>query len=422
MSGFTFSIETSCGHREMVFDVPGECRVESVRPTVPGAALTPGELGDILNRGGWDHRARTLFVVNDHARPTPTTAILSCMDPPLEDWADPVFVVATGSHRPPGKEELESIFGVDLLGTMEDRILIHEAGESAMVSVGRTVRGTQVSVNEALFDCRQLVTIGSVEPHYFAGYTGGRKSIIPGLASFETIRQNHAMTLDPGSRVLELRDNPLNLDLEEGTRMVLEAARRSGLESIVAVNAVNLLAGIFHLDRGSMEGSVERCREAADNLFVGRVGGLYPVVIAVAGYPLSRDLYQALKAFEHGRMTLSPGGVLILVSDCDMGLGPDHFARLMTGSEAGEMKRRMAEDFELGAQKFANLINFSEEGSHLFLVSPAGLPEMVFGGMRRFERLEEAVGEAAALARGFDDDRRLLVIEEATNLVPNPGP
>ena len=163
------------------------------------------------------------MVVNDATRPTPSAEVLRVLQADLEVWlAAPgnrlAFVVATGTHRVALPAEIEHIFGSDLARAHSDRIFCHDAKDTdRLVHLGRTARGTEIWVNRLLAEARSVLLINSVEPHYFAGYTGGRKSLFPGLAGYETVWANHKLTMEAGSETLVLGGNPVHEDLEEAT-------------------------------------------------------------------------------------------------------------------------------------------------------------------------------------------------------------
>lgn len=405
--------------------LPPGTRLTVIEPAPGGPPLTRRALAAIVNRTGWDHRRPTLFVVNDRQRATPTALLLSLIEPPLKEWTRARFVVATGSHPSPDRRELEAVFGRALLPGIRDRIIVHDARAASLVTVGRTARGTAVAVNPALFDTEAVVAIGSAEPHYFAGLTGGRKSLVPGLASFETIRQNHRMACATGARPLVLVGNPVHEDLEEACLLVLAEGRRRGVAAVESVVAVHRGRHVFFVDRGPIAGAAERALPAAADLWARCVPARFPVVVAEPGAPLDRDFYQALKAFEHGRHILMPGGVLVLAAACPRGLGPRHFVQLL--EEIADPERfapDFGEDYDLGAHKVANLLAHRREGKRLFLVAPAApaeLSQLARFGVRNFASLPEALREAGRLAAAgssAEEARDVLLIREAGTVVP----
>ncbi len=157
---------------------------------------------------------RASIVVNDATRRLPTPKILRILAELLPIQKAEILI-ATGTHRLPTDPELDIILG-DMRGAFEGRIFAHDCRhKSSLVDLGVTSRGTPVSVNKKLLDAECVICINSVEPHFFAGFTGGRKSIIPGLAAFETTIANHSLAKDINARSLSLEANPLHADLEE---------------------------------------------------------------------------------------------------------------------------------------------------------------------------------------------------------------
>ncbi|MCJ2562544.1 MAG: lactate racemase domain-containing protein, partial [Candidatus Thermoplasmatota archaeon] len=158
-------------------------------------------------------RSEFLVVVNDATRQTPTAKALEGLSEILRH-KKPEFLIATGSHRAPTEDEMGSIFG-KFHHEYKDRIGYHDSRNSEMVELGVTSRGTPVRVNKKVLEFDKIVLINSVEPHYFAGYTGGRKSILPGVSSYETIEANHKFALEPAARTTSLEGNPVHEDMAE---------------------------------------------------------------------------------------------------------------------------------------------------------------------------------------------------------------
>ncbi len=414
---FRLSYPVSGGRRSVTLRLPAGAGLEVAGPGTPARTLDDRRLARALNAGGWDHLAPTLFIVNDAQRSTPTARLLSLIDPPLDRWPAASFIVATGSHAAPGEGDMARIFGRALMGRLQPRIMVHDARARDLAAAGRTRRGTVVRVHPAVFAARRLVAVGSVEPHYFAGYTGGRKAVVPGLAAFETIRQNHRLAMEAGAAPARLRGNPVHLDLEEACRLVLAKARREGLAEALAVSVVNRGEAVSFLERGPLLGAVRRAAAAADRVWVRPVGPACPVVVALAGPPLDRDFYQAMKAFELGQAALAPGGVLILVAACAGGMGPEHFAGMMRAAAAGG---RPAPRGELSEHKPARLLGFLRGGRRLYVVAERGLEDLRAIGVPVFPTLAGAVDRAVEEAAGFGDDPRVLCLSEAANLLPRP--
>ncbi|MDM7925934.1 MAG: lactate racemase domain-containing protein, partial [bacterium] len=162
-----------------------------------------------------------LCVVNDASRPSPVPAVLDAA-PEIAAHSGMRFLVATGTHPAPGEAGLAAIFG-PRLAEIRGRVLIHDCRKDGeLVFIGRTPAGTEVRINRAVVEADRLVVIGAVEPHYFAGFTGGRKSFLPGCAAYSTVERNHRLALEPGSAVLALKSNPVHEDMEAAAALIPE--------------------------------------------------------------------------------------------------------------------------------------------------------------------------------------------------------
>ncbi|GAG19638.1 unnamed protein product, partial [marine sediment metagenome] len=138
---------------------------------------------------------KLLVIINDATRPTPTSKILSYLLPVLSSHPDVKFLIATGAHRAPTEEEYRFILG-DTYEVFRRKVYAHDARKDGdMTYLGKSKNGTEMYINKLVPEYGNVLVIGSVEPHYFAGYTGGRKSFLPGVASYKTIEMNHKLAL-----------------------------------------------------------------------------------------------------------------------------------------------------------------------------------------------------------------------------------
>ncbi len=153
-----------------------------------------------------------LFIVNDPTRPTPTARVIDMIQDDIAGHKVS-FIVATGIHRAPTEEEYIQIFSEKYYKKYKDVIHSHDAKRDEMVYLGTSKNGTEMKVNKRGVDAHKIVIISSVEPHYFAGYTGGRKSFLPGIAAHETIEQNHKLALKQEACALKLKGNPVHEDM-----------------------------------------------------------------------------------------------------------------------------------------------------------------------------------------------------------------
>jgi lactate racemase len=263
---------------------------------------------------------RLLFVVNDAYRHTPTSLILDWLEqlvPGVTGRGD--FMVATGSHEPPTEQQMQSIFGRHFV-KFRDRISWHVATDAAsMQSIGRDALRQEVLLNRAVMDHDAVVVIGSVEPHYFAGFTGGRKSIFPGLIDLATIERNHNLANSLEAMPLRLKGNPVHEHLESLMRLI-------DLKNVFSIQLVADSGGrIGAVSCGGLGEGFFRAVEYANTLYAREVARPYDVVLCEILSPLDKNLYQAQKGLENCQVAVADGGAAIVVSPCEEGVGSKFF-------------------------------------------------------------------------------------------------
>ncbi len=290
----------------------------------------------------------TLVIVNDATRPTPTRLVMDAIGPELEkDKAS--FIIATGSHRAPYEKEYDFIFG-SWYQTFKDRIYVHDCHRmDEMVYYGKTSRDTELYLNKHVKEAGKVIVIGSVEPHYFAGYTGGRKGFLPGVAAYSSIEHNHKMALSADAKALALEGNPVHEDLMEAMTLV-----KSPVYAIMTVLDRN--HEIDTVTAGDVTKSFDQAVEAANKIFTAPLKEKADIVITAAPYPMDVDLYQSQKAIDNAKLALKDGGTMILVSACREGIGGESFVRLLSSaSTPDEVLEKIAAGFKLGYHKAAKM-------------------------------------------------------------------
>lgn len=350
-----------------------------------------------------------LFIVNDATRPTPTAKVLEIIKDRLRG-IDARFIVATGCHRPPTEEEYEFIFG-PLYREFKDKVYVHESrNERDMVYLGTSKNGTEMYVNHHGVRAERLVAISSVEPHYFGGYTGGRKSFLPGIASYRTIEQNHKYAIRPEAKSLALAGNPVHEDMIDA----LKSVEGKPIFSIQIV--LDRERRIYAATTGDIHASLEGAIQKANEVFCVRIPEKADIVVSVAPYPMDIDLYQSQKALESGKLALKEGGILIMVSKCRTGIGEKAFYDLL--ASAGGNPRKALEEIDKGyklgyhkAAKMAEIALWADMWAVTDL--PDSTLEAVF--MRPFRDLQKALDEAIA-AKG--KDAKILFLMDGSITVP----
>lgn len=264
------------------------------------------------------------IVICDITRPVPNGLLLPPLIRTLLDAGmakeNITVLVATGLHRPNLGDELRELVGNDwVLQTV--KVENHYARrDEEHTFLGNTPRGTRVGIDRRFVEADLKIVTGLVEPHFMAGYSGGRKVISPGIAHADTIRTFHNTVFmeDPLARNCNLSGNPLHGEQLEIVRM---------LGTIYAVNTVlddeRRLAQVNFGDiLVSHEESVRFVRQYAE----APISHRYPVVItSSAGYPLDKTYYQTIKGIVGALNALQPGGRLLIASECSEGLGSEEF-------------------------------------------------------------------------------------------------
>ncbi len=272
-------------------------------------------------------------VVNDGTRPS-SAGYLDKLKPLLAGRAR--FVFATGTHRPVTPQEELYILGESFAGKAP--AVNNMCDDGTHVSLGTTTRGTEVEIHPWVLE-GSVVALATVEPHYFAGFTGGRKSFLPGVSSRKTVVQNHFLACRPDALPGRLRGNPVNEDMMEGVALL--AARTE----IIMVNRVSGADKVFC---GAFDTSFYQACEAA-RLHCGvPVKERYTSLEVHPGGTLEVSLYQAMKAVFLWEQAVEDGGELVLAADCPEGFGAAQMERLLHDSCSCVAAPASAEEYLLG--------------------------------------------------------------------------
>ena len=280
-------------------------------------------------------KQKVVLIASDHTRPVPSKVIV----PPMlreirrgNPAAEITILIATGCHREMTRAELIGKFGADIVE--RERIEVHNCDTSPLISIGYMPSGGECIINRTAYDADLLVAEGFIEPHFFAGFSGGRKSVMPGIAGRLTVLANHCAEFiaHPNARTGIIEDNPIHYDM-------LWAAKKAGLAFIVNVvinerkEAVHAVAGdaeIAHLAGCEFLNSL--CRTEAMPADI--------VVSSNGGYPLDQNIYQAVKGMTAAEATVKKDGVIIMLAKSEDGHGGENFYRQM--SEEADIGKTLA--------------------------------------------------------------------------------
>ncbi len=291
---------------------------------------------------------KVLVIVNDATRPTPTQKVLDVIFDELSQ-TQYNFIIATGAHRGPTQEEYLQIFG-PYYEQIKENIIVHDARKEAdLVFLGTSSNGTPMHVNKAGVEADKIIIISSVEPHYFAGYTGGRKSYLPGIAGFKTIEQNHKLALVPEARALALDGNPVHEDMMDAIKTV-----KQEIFSIMTV--LDKHHKVYATCAGHIHDSFHAAIDKANEVFAAPLKEKADIVVSVVKFPQDIDLYQAQKGIDNAKLALKENGIMILVAKCRCGIGGKAFADLLGSCETPkEALDKIEQGYVLGYHKAAKM-------------------------------------------------------------------
>ncbi len=290
-----------------------------------------------------------LVIVNDGYRNTPTARILEWLSqvaPLVIERA--TFLIATGAHSAPTEQHLRTIFG-SVYDRVSSRVHYHDAKNAdSMTPIGKDRFGETVLVNSLLLSHERIIVIGSVEPHYFAGFTGGRKGIFPGICDLRTIERNHNMADSLAAQPMKLERNPVAMHLDS----LLELIEHSKVFSIqVVMDSTDTIAGIFC---GNLRDSFHEAAKLARQIYACEFDEPYDVCLCELLPPLDDNLYQVQKGLENCQLAVRDGGACVVVAACNGGIGSEHFFKL---AEIWDRSRNRATDGvpRFGSHKLARV-------------------------------------------------------------------
>ncbi len=291
---------------------------------------------------------KVLVIVNDATRPTPTKKVLDVIFKDLSQ-TNYNFIIATGAHRGPSHEEFLQIFG-PYYERIKEKIIVHDARKKEhLIFLGTSSNNTQMFVNKAGAEADKLIIISSVEPHYFAGYTGGRKSFLPGIAGFQTIEQNHKLALSPEAKALSLKNNPVHEDMIDAIKSI-----KQEIFSIMTV--LDKHHQVYATCSGHINDSFHAAIDKANEVFAAPLKEKADIVVSIIKFPQDIDLYQAQKGIDNAKLALKQGGIMILVAKCRCGIGGKAFADLLGSCDTpGEALEKIEQGYTLGYHKAAKM-------------------------------------------------------------------
>ncbi len=303
---------------------------------------------------------------------------------------DIIVLVATGTHRGQTDEERCKIVGESLYSRLQ--VIDHNCDAPDLVHVGTTTRGTDVRINKLLTE-RKVILTGGIVHHLMAGFGGGRKSIVPGVAGRQTIAQNHLHALDPHAKssnpkigVGVLSDNPLHLDMVESAAFVHPLFLFNVVVDAKG-NPARFVAGHW------LEAWETGCKWADEKFGVPIDEQADLVIASCGGFPKDMSLYQATKTLFNAALAAKPGGTILLLAECREGAGADAFFNWSLPLKEGRLDAALRKDFTIPGYIFYAAVELARKARVILLstIDPALTEPMGIGTVPSLEEALKAV-------------------------------
>lgn len=328
--------------------------------------------------------------------------------------------IARGIHPPHTESELRELVGPEVYGRF--RIIDHDARNKDELSyIGRTSYGSDIWLNRAVVEADKIITCGVIQYHYFAGFSGGRKLIIPGVAGYETILDNHRLVFNlplkgglgknTQASLGRLKDNPLHQDLIEGVDFLKQRGKKIFSIDLV-LNDKRQPASIFAGDiRQAHEAG---CRLVEKTHSVRLKKPVDCIITSTGGHPSDITFIQTHKTLEHVSKGLKEGGVLFALAECSQGIGTDSFIPWFRYDTPDEMEAALRKNYVVnGHTALCTLLKAQRFDVHLYTVLP---PETVRQmQMTPVDNVQQSLDK---VFKSLPSKHSVLVIPQGFNLVP----
>lgn len=417
-------VNLAYGKTGLTVDLPDGLDITVVEPKfVPGLPDEPAALAAALDSpiGSGPLRDRVRphdrvgIVFSDITRPTPNHLIVPAVVRALSHVAPDRITLfnATGTHRPNTEAELRAMLGDAMVDGF--RIVQNDSFDpTTQIHLGVSRHGHDIWVNRAFYDCDAKILTGFIEPHFFAGFSGGGKAVMPGMAGQRTVLGNHdyGMVANPNANWGILTDNPIRDEIRE----IAGKVNPTFLVN-VALNKEKRITGVFagDLDRAHAAG----CAFVKDTAMVPVAHPFDIVITSNSGYPLDLNLYQSVKGMSAAAQIVRPGGAIIIAASCWDGI-PEHglYGQLLRACDSpqavldmvsqpdflkqDQWQAQLQAQIQLKAEVFVRTDNLGDEEIRGALLQPC-------------HRIEETVH---ALLDRMGADARLCVLPEGPQTIP----
>ncbi len=416
-------VNLAYGKTGLKIDIPDHIHTEVVEPRfvegIPDQALAVREaLAHPINHSPLKESVikgeRVAIIFSDITRATPyhilVPALLDALDHiPREDVT---FFCATGTHRPATEKELCTILGKEIVDQF--RIVQNSAEEESLFSsVGTTASGNQIRLNTEILEYDLRILTGFIEPHFFAGFSGGGKALMPGMAHVETIRYNHSIRNleNPHARWGNTSGNPLWEDVMEASEFAAPLFLLN-----ISMNSEKMITGVF---AGELREAHKRgCAFVKDTAMVCLDQPFDIVITSNSGYPLDLNVYQSVKGMSAAEQVVKKGGSIIIAAECWDGIpeGSDYETILKSASRSDELMAFIKKNE--GTLKDTWQVYFQamiQQKSDVYLYSTLEAHVVKSALLAPVDHIEQLVHE---LVSKYGPDTRICVLPEGPQTIP----
>ncbi|MBQ8214309.1 MAG: nickel-dependent lactate racemase [Clostridia bacterium] len=386
-----------------------ESSINQYKPEVSAEALIAHAMANPVGSPRLGELARgkekIVIIASDHTRPVPSRLIMPPMLREIRSTnpeADITILIATGCHRGTTKEELIHKFGEEIV--QNEKICIHDCDDrDSLVNIGTLPSGGVCEINRLAYEADLLLAEGFIEPHLFAGFSGGRKSVLPGISGRSTVLANHCSEFiaHPNARTGILEGNPVHEDM-------LWAASAAKLQYIVNV-VLNDKKEVIYATAGDTQKAHRAGTDFLSSLCTVKAQKADVAITTNGGYPLDQNVYQAVKGMTAAEASVRQGGVIIMLARSDDGTGGDHFYHQL--ADEADLGRIMK-----GFLSRARNETLPDQWQSQILVRILMHAQVVFISSLDDKTVEElhmipahSIGEALEIARGLVGKQDLTV-------------
>jgi len=349
-----------------------------------------------------------VIVTSDITRPMPSYRVLPIVIEELLDGGiveeDITIVLALGSHRGHTEEEKKKLVGDKVYNS---KVQVIDSDMNKCVRLGMCKNGTPVDIFEPVVKADRRIALGNIEFHYFAGYSGGNKALMPGVSSHEAIQANHSNMVKPGAFAGNLDNNPVRQDIEQITEFI-------SIDFIVNVVLSDKKQIIRAVAGDHVEAHRAGCR-ALDEMYKIKLKEKADIVVVCpGGFPKDINLYQSQKGLDNSKHVVKDGGIIIWCASAVEKFGETTFEKWMTTKSPKEMIEEIKINFKLGGHKAAAIAMVLEK-ARIFMVSDLN-PELVKSiNLKPYPSLQQAVDAAI---QELGEGAKVLIMPAAGSTLP----